>query len=144
MKPIPDDPAFIARFNAYIDTSGGVDACWPIGLAAGEDGYATWTWTGPDGERLKYRAHRLALTLAQPPPSPTLYALHGCDNRMCCNPTPGTGHLYWGTAADNAADRDRPWRRWHLRNQRTMATGQPGLFTATPAMFDNPDTTTGG
>lgn len=135
MKPIPEDPNFVARFNARIDRSRGPKGCWPIDLAPGDDGYASWSWAGPNGERWKYRAHRLALTLAEPPASASLYALHECNNRMCCNPTPDAGHLYWGTARDNAADRDHPYRRWQLRNQRIREAGQLGLFIATPDMF---------
>jgi len=134
MKPIPDDPNFVRRFEAHIDRSAGPSACALFDMAPGEDGYGTWTWTGPNGERWKYRAHRLALTLADPPASPGLYALHECNTRMCCNTT--EGHLYWGTALDNAADRDRPYRRWQIRNRRLAADGQLGLFTPTAAMFD--------
>jgi hypothetical protein len=138
MKPIPDDPDFIVRFNARIDRSRGELGCWPVNLAAGDDGYASFSWAGPNGERWKYRAHRLALTLADPPASDSLYALHECNNPMCCNPTPGTGHLYWGTALDNAADRDHPYRRWQLRNRKIREAGQLGLFAATREMFPTP------
>ncbi len=134
MRPIPDDPAFVARFNARIDRFGGTHVCWPIDLAPGDDGYASWSWQGPNGERWKYRAHRLALTLHSPPPDERLYALHKCNNPMCCNPNPG--HLYWGTAADNAADRDSAYRRWQLRNRRVRSNGQLGLFVPTPDMFE--------
>lgn len=136
MKPIPDDPTFVARFGACVDRSAGASGCWPAhALSPGEDGYATFTWTGPNGERWKYRAHRLALTLAHPPINDSLYALHECNNRMCCNPTPDSGHLYWGTALDNAADRDHPYRQWELRNRKMREAGQLGLFRATREMF---------
>lgn len=115
MKPIPDDPNFVTRFNAHVDRSGGDAACWDFLLATGEDGYGTWTWTGPNGERWKYRAHRLALTLAEPPPRDGMYALHQCNNRMCYNPNPRPPLL-----GDRRRQRSRP--RPPLQ---TLATPKP-------------------
>jgi hypothetical protein len=133
MKPIPADPNFVARFEVNIDRSGDPSACALWLGSPGEDSYGTFTWTGPKGERWKYRAHRLALTLADPPTHDGLYALHHCDTPMCCNT--GPDHLYWGTARDNAADRDRPYRRWQLRNRKLADAGQQCLFVPSPAMF---------
>ena len=138
MKPIPDDAHFVTRFRSNIADNNDPAACLLWSGAPGEDGYGTFTWTGPDGERWKYRAHRLALTLTEPPQHDGLYALHHCNTRMCCNTAPG--HLYWGTAADNAADRDRPDRRWQLRHHRIRSAGQLGLFNASPEMITNTPT----
>lgn len=136
MQPIPADPSFAARFHQRIARTDDPDDCWLWSGAPGQDGYGTWTWTGTNGERLKYRAHRLALTLHTPPPRRAMYALHDCDTPMCCNTNPG--HLYWGTARDNAADRDRPYRRWQLRHRRIAQAGQLGLFVTGPEMFNRP------
>lgn len=136
MQPIPDDPTFVTRFNERIARTDDTDACFLWTGAPGQDGYGTWTWTGPNGERLKYRAHRLALTLHTPPSARGMYALHGCNTPLCCNT--GPGHLYWGTARDNAADRDHPHRRWQLRHRRVEQTGQLGLFVPTASMFVQP------
>lgn len=135
MKPIPADPHFVARFRATIAPPTHPGGCELSVLKAGDDSYATFTWQGPDGRRWKYRAHRLALTLAEPPPFEGAYALHACDTPLCC--ATGDGHLYWGTARDNAADRDRPYRQWQLRHRRAHNEGQMTLFVPTPDMFDS-------
>lgn len=50
--------------------------------------------------------HRLAWTLANGPIPDGLHVLHHCDNPPCCN----VEHLFLGTNADNAADRDAKGR----------------------------------
>lgn len=134
MKPIPDDPTFVARFRANIALAVSPGGCRLWVGTPGDDSYGVFTWQGPDGKRWKYRAHRLALALHEPPTEDGLYALHHCDTPLCCET--GDDHLYWGTAADNARDRDRPYRRWQLRNRRVQSNGQLGLFVPTPDMFD--------
>lgn len=45
--------------------------------------------------------HRFVLTvLYGPPPFENAQAMHGCDNKCCCNPD----HLSWGTNQQNIAD----------------------------------------
>jgi hypothetical protein len=85
-----------ARFWARADRTGGPAACWP--------------WTGsPDrhgyGHGIRQRAHRIACEFAHGPLNGR-WALHHGDNPTCCNP----GHLYPGTASDNARDRVRRGR----------------------------------
>lgn len=50
--------------------------------------------------------HRLAWILANGPIPDGLHVLHHCDNPPCCN----LAHLFLGTDADNAADRDAKGR----------------------------------
>lgn len=52
-------------------------------------------------------AHRVAWELVNGPISKGMLVLHKCDNPPCINPD----HLFLGTAADNAADRDSKGRR---------------------------------
>ena len=55
---------------------------------------------------LTWQAHRLAWTQAYGPIPDGLCVLHRCDNPPCIN----VGHLFLGTKADNAADRDAKGR----------------------------------
>jgi hypothetical protein len=80
-----------------------------------EDG--CWLWPGKPHKKTGYGrayagdgvytgAHRVAWMLVNGPISDGLFVLHKCDNRRCCNPD----HLFLGTAADNAHDRDAKGR----------------------------------
>lgn len=53
-----------------------------------------------------WRAHRLAWVLAHGPIPDGLNVLHRCDTPLCIEPA----HLFLGTEADNAADRDAKGR----------------------------------
>lgn len=74
--------------------------------------------------RRKHRAHRYGSALVHGPIPPALLVLHRCDHAPCCNPA----HLYLGTAADNARDRDGPERRELLRRRRLAGAGQEPLL----------------
>ncbi len=65
------------------------------------DGYGTF---GLDGK--KWRAHRLAYTLAYGPITPGKYICHTCDNKWCV----GFAHLWEGTHDDNMHDAVRKGR----------------------------------
>jgi len=78
-----------------------------------------WVWTGhrtPNGygqvtgySFTETYAHRLSWTMANGPIPGGMWVLHHCDNPPCINPD----HLYIGTAADNAQDRERRGRGNH-------------------------------
>jgi hypothetical protein len=77
-----------------------------------------WEWTGhrlsppglPYGDvminRTRYMAHRAMWNFRVGPIPDGMCVLHRCDNPPCCNPA----HLFLGTHADNAADRDAKGR----------------------------------
>ena len=71
------------------------DSCWNW-KGRVHDGYGEWVVRGKT-----MRAHRVALSLTQPPLLFAPYCCHRCNNKLCCNPE----HLYWGDAQTNADDR---------------------------------------
>ena len=135
---LPPDPRFARRFWSYVDV-GDPARCWPWLGATDRQGYGWFTWPGQGRRRQKYRAHRVALALVEPPSTDELLCLHACDVPGCCNPN----HLRWGTAADNVRDRDRPARRGLLRIERLARQGLQqlplGLSTGEPSMPTHPD-----
>lgn len=85
----------IAVFWSKIDKRG-PDECWPWRGFKDRYGYGR---TGFRGEHSQL-AHRIAFFLTFGDFDKSLFVLHSCDNRPCCNPR----HLRSGTAKDNADD----------------------------------------
>lgn len=84
----------IERFWSKVDKSG---ECWLWTAATFSDGYGTIQIGGQ-----ARRAHRIAYVIANGPIAPELFVCHSCDTPRCVNPA----HLWLGTAADNASDRN--------------------------------------
>lgn len=83
-------------FWANVDQSAGTEACWPYKGPTDRDGY---------GRYMGRAAHREAFAIATGR-GPTLFVLHTCDNRPCCQPL----HLYEGTQEQNIRDRQERGR----------------------------------
>ena len=84
----------VAKFWASIDTSGGMDACWPwMGWRTTRQGYGLFYI-----QRKGVRAHRISYELAHGvPPNPRLTIDHLCRNTACVNPA----HLELVTSREN-------------------------------------------
>lgn len=94
------DANLLARLWSQIDTSGGVEACWPWrGYFVRDRGQIAVSGG------LQY-THRVVWTLANGPVPSGLVIRHICDNPPCCNPM----HLLSGTQAENVADMFRRHR----------------------------------
>lgn len=89
------------RFWAKVDTSAGLFGCWLWLAASTGRGYGRIK----DGGRFRQATH-VALELVGRSLPDGQDALHTCDNPPCVNPA----HLFPGTDADNARDRDAKGR----------------------------------
>ena len=81
------------RFWSTVDTSGGMESCWPWQGFLNDEGYGH-THSG----RRHIRAHQLAYELTYGDIPKGLQVLHTCNNPCCCN---AFRHLYLGTQTDN-------------------------------------------
>jgi len=93
-RPRGESP--LDRVNAFVDSSGGSEACWPFRGTTDADGYGRIN----SGKRT-LSAHKLTLEakLGRPLGADEV-TRHKCHNPPCCNPE----HLIPGTRADNVAD----------------------------------------
>jgi len=76
--------------------AGAPDACWLWQGRVQVDGYGQLAC-----RRRWMRVHRIVCFLTYGiPPKLSPYAIHSCDQPLCCNPR----HLRWGSHKDNGAD----------------------------------------
>ena len=94
-----DGAGLAEKMDAYVDRSGGADACWPWTRGRSSDGYGRIYPGG--GATVALTAHRVAYELEHGVEVPNdMEVLHACDNPPCCNPA----HLSVGTHAQNMAE----------------------------------------
>lgn len=80
------------------------NGCWEWPHHKDKDGYGVIY-----ADAQNPRAHRAAFESAYGEYPAELFVCHTCDNPPCCRPT----HLFLGTAADNANDRNAKGRHFH-------------------------------
>lgn len=105
LRPRMDKATPAEKLDAYVDRSGGPDACWPWTRFCTKDGYGRMSV----GKQM-VAAHRMAHHLATGDPlDRNIEIMHSCDNPPCCNPA----HLSPGSHRENMAqmsERDRARR----------------------------------
>lgn len=97
--------------------------CWLWLGRPNSDGYGVATWRGKSEG-----AHRKSWTHYRGPIPAGMLVLHKCDNRACMNPD----HLFLGSNADNAADRDAKGRQSRGRDHGDTFRDSPKFLASRP------------
>jgi hypothetical protein len=82
------------RFWSLVAVTANPEKCWEWTRSIGDRGYGSVRV-----KKKTWHTHRLAWSLANGR-MPTLYILHSCDNKRCCNPN----HLREGTQLENVRE----------------------------------------
>lgn len=98
----------IMRFWSHVDIRAPED-CWEWRASCHTSGYGRFKIAS----YVTMMANRVSLVIHTGEDPSSLFALHHCDNRQCCNPH----HLYWGTHSDNMRG---PLRTWPLQFSRSI------------------------
>ena len=98
------------------------DECWI--WTGRKSGYPPRQYGQPKICGKFYKAHRIAYELAYGEIPDGLFVCHSCDTPLCVN----SHHLWLGTAADNAHDRDAKGRQRGFISGQTWAQLNPDLI----------------
>lgn len=113
---------FVERFWAKVDSSGDVNDCWPWTAYTTQAGYGHVSAQFDSDDSRDIRTHRVAYMLTHGEVVDEQLVCHSCDHRPCCNPR----HLWQGSDADNAHDRDSKGR-WRPADRRGERSGNNKL-----------------
>lgn len=124
LRPLRADVSAEDRFWAKVDKGGPVQPhmttpCWEWTASRNRFGYGEFHKTRGPVEK----AHRVSFLWYAGHIPDGLCVLHACDNPPCVNPS----HLFVGTKADNAHDRDQKGRQVSPRGDRSGAYTRPEM-----------------
>lgn len=120
---LSDDPA--TRFWSKVNRSSDPDGCWLWTGSINPDGYGMFGAApyGAVSPATGRGAHRVSWEMAFGAIPEGMAICHRCDNPRCVRPD----HLFFGTPADNAADRSRKGRSFRASQNQGTKNGRAKL-----------------